>query len=132
MEIKDTLWPDLMTQEIKITPKQILAQQAAYLGEQTKNILTAEVRNSLSPGGVPTVNYDFIIFAPVLKYSFHLFKASHKLDSVYPLLLKMTIKEGIRNFGNANSESELKSKLKEIFTVPEIVEILQSLIAQSK
>ncbi len=126
METLDILWPDLMPNNTVLSPKEILRQQAAELGKKTKNLLTADITSSVTRDILETdhVLLTFRIEAPLLNYWFDLFTVKHDILRIYPVF--------INNSEKASDEEEFKTLLKKLFSKPETIAKLQSLIAQSK
>lgn len=118
----DSLWPsDIATQNF-VTPVSILKEQAAALGEMTRQLVIAEVRSSSSGA---TFNHRFTLSAPALgNYVIDLFQIQHGI-SFYPMRLDW------KNSGySLNSESELKNLLKQIFADSTTKNVVQSMLAQ--
>ncbi len=126
METLDILWPDLMPNNTVLSPKEILKQQAAELGKKTKNLLTADITSSVTRDILETdhVLLTFRIEAPLLNYWFDLFTVKHDILRIYPVFVNGSEK--------ASDEEEFKILLKKLFSKPETIAKLQSLIAQSK
>jgi len=127
------LWPqDFENVEI-VMPKTILIQQAEFLGETTQQVVKGEVatnqvvnNNDLSDMGVI---HELNIVAPALQnYKFTLIKVLHNMRQVYPLTLFYKIKDVKVKI---SSEAEFIDKLGELFSDPETVKIIRTLIAQS-
>lgn len=80
------LWPDFEVGKIK-NPKTILVEQANFLGEQTKNILNANVSTGTIGADSKTIVNIFEIIAPMLdNYKYQLFNIRHGV-LFYPLSL---------------------------------------------
>ncbi len=123
----ENLWPQFSLDELPRTPKIILNEQAEFLAEGTKNLLTAKIKVRPSPFVFDEVDYDFEIVAPNLGgYKYQLLKISQSTLSMYPCRLEV---EG--NFHEIESEQKLLEKLKDIFNSEKIKNIIKSLIAQS-
>jgi hypothetical protein len=118
------LWPELKPDEIR-TPLAILRQQAAFLGERTKNVVEGEVVTEPTSGDFSHV---FFLRAPALgDYRYQLFRAKHGID-LYPAEVWTHV------FGqrwHADDEPALLQALREIFTNEKVVRIVNSIIAQS-
>ncbi|KAA6344568.1 hypothetical protein EZS27_007802 [termite gut metagenome] len=150
----ENLWPEIKTDGFD-TPKVLLSKQAAYLGESTKNILTARVTSGVLP---PPYNpgkeeYDngyveddegqdednqpaesciklrFIVYAPMLNYQFELLSVVHDMITSYPAKLICNI---INRYYTITEEQEFIQKLKEILNTEKVQNILKTLIAQSQ
>src|SRR5258706_14676885 len=80
------LWPADIAQVANKPPVAILKEQAALLGDKTKNLVTARVvlDEEQSPHAF---SYDFFIVAPALQnYHYRLFSIGHNID-LYPVTL---------------------------------------------
>ena len=99
----------------------ILKQQAALLGEKTRQLVKDEVVTQAT--GNLFVHY-FYIAAPTLSYKFELFTLSHGIN-FYPLVMK-----SLNNTISLNSENEFKDKLREIFAAPYTLNVVHSILAQ--
>jgi hypothetical protein len=143
MEKLENLWPDLSS-ETEVTPVFILKEQAANLGERTKNIVTARVdtipmdftENSKFTFKDKGFRYNFIIVAPALgNYTYRLFSAYNDFNS-YPVYI--SVRENAEDAMQANgfrqckNQNELLQHLKEIFGDPKTIKIIQTLLSQSK
>ena len=117
----DDLWPENIADSNLVTPVSILKQQAALLGEKTRQLVKGEVVTQTT--GNLFVHY-FYIAAPTLSYKFELFTLSHGIN-FYPLVMK-----SLNNTIPLNSESEFKEKLKEIFAAPHTLNVVHSILAQ--
>ena len=132
--IKD-LWPEMELKALP-TPVTILKQQAVYLGQKTKNIVTAKIQSnidesdSLSLKGINNskIQHRFLLVAPVLNnYTYQLFYITHEIENPYPLTIfledeKISVK----------SEDEFIKNLEIIFSSTNTIKIIQTLISQSK
>jgi len=76
------LWPENIADSNLVTPVSILKQQAALLGEKTRQLVKGEVVTQTT--GNLFVHY-FYIAAPTLSYKFELFTLSHGVN-FYPWL----------------------------------------------
>jgi hypothetical protein len=116
----DDLWPSDIADTKLVAPVSLLKEQAALLGEKTKQLLKAEVITQTT--GTLLV-HSFYLVAPTLGYRYELFNASHHA-SFYPLNVNY-----ISTTTRVMSEAELKEKLKEIFASQHTVNIVQSILA---
>jgi hypothetical protein len=66
----------------------------------------------------------FYIVAPTLSYKFELFTISHGVN-FYPLVMRY-----LNNTTALHSESNFKSKLKEIFSAQHTLNVVHSILAQ--
>jgi len=116
----DDLWPENIAESNLVTPVSILKQQAALLGERTKELVKGEVVTQIS--GTLLIHH-FCLVAPTLSYRYELFTASHGV-SFYPLTLTYINPVSIK------SEAELKENLKRVFSSQHTVNIVHSILAQ--
>ncbi|MBG9375088.1 hypothetical protein I5907_02530 [Panacibacter sp. DH6] len=119
------LWPDFENIPKITSPRSILIEQASFLAEKTKNLLSAEVGGGNTKEG--RIYYRFIIIAPLLKnYTYRLFTLSHDIF-YYPC--EISFQSQIMQIG---SEDQLIERLKLIFNNENTQRIIASLIGQSK
>lgn len=148
----DNLWPDDIEASSKqLSPVAILKRQASLLGEQTKNLVEAEVETK-GTDFQRLLQHWFYLVAPALDfYKYPLFRVEHYPTQFYPLKIiwnKMstgTSPAGIalakkpslaerakaKSVLLAKSEAAFKQSLKRIFADDETKKIIQSLIDQS-
>jgi hypothetical protein len=117
----DNLWPENIADSNLTTPVTILKEQAAVLGEKTRQLVKGEVVTQTT--GNLFVHY-FYIVAPTLSYKFELFTLSHGVN-FYPLVMRY-----LNNTISLSSESDFKDKLKEIFAAPHTLNVVHSILAQ--
>jgi hypothetical protein len=115
------LWPSNIADANLTTPVSILKQQAALLGEKTRQLVTGEVTTQTS--GNMFVHYFFIV-APTLNYRYELFQIKHGIN-FYPIAL-----EHLKQTARIESEAAFLDKLKEIFSSQHTVNTVQSLLGQ--
>ena len=119
------LWPEFPFDNLIRSPKFILEEQANFLAKNTKNLLTANVKTHTGYDG--RLEHIFEIIAPALdNYKYSLFTINQKDIFLYPCRL-----EGESAY-SINTEEDLISKLKEIFSSAETQKIINSLMSQSK
>ena len=117
----DDFWPENIAESNLITPITILKEQAALLGEKTKQLVKGEVVTQAT--GELLVHY-FYIVAPTLNYRFELFNVQHHVN-FYPLVMAYA-----HNSYTLKTESEFKEKLKEIFAAQHTLNVVHSILAQ--
>lgn len=124
MTEKLDLWPDFDPKAIR-SPKSILTEQAGYLTEKTKNILLGEV--SSGNGSNNRIVHFLKIVAPSMNnYKFSLLHVYHDPVLFYPCQLSAN---GGTTYSIENEEN-LLVVLKEIFTQPTTIKIINSLYSQ--
>jgi hypothetical protein len=127
------LWPDFGVDDL-VTPSNILKEQATYLSEKTNNVVIAQVKSQpmLVPayleGDILTgIKHEFLLVAPALQnYQYKLF---HLVQGVRPYPLTLTFRGKDYEIKN---EAEFIKSLENIFSDIESVNIIKSLISQSK
>ncbi|MCE7982469.1 MAG: hypothetical protein DYG89_14855 [Caldilinea sp. CFX5] len=146
------LWPSGIEVERVSAPLTILRQQAALLGERTKNLVQAEVIED----ELQTNRFVFFFFllAPVLgNYRYQLIRISHDIG-LYPIEIKVEpsilqevqstldvrteeVEGDIARFGKESyyihvaSEEELIKALRAIFNSNKCRKVLTALLSQS-
>ena len=127
MTTTENLWPDFALDTEIRGPKTILTEQASFLANGTRNLLTADV--IVAPyGNDGGLSYRFEIIASNLNgYKYTLFRIFQGDIFYYPCNFSM----GSKSF-TVNSEGELLQTLKGVFSDAETTKIITSLIAQSK
>ena len=115
------LWPENIADSNLTTPVTVLKEQAALLGEKTRQLVKGEVVTQAT--GNLFVHY-FYIAAPTLSYKFELFTLSHGVN-FYPLVMRY-----LNDTISLPSESAFKDKLKEIFAAPHTLNVAHSILAQ--
>jgi hypothetical protein len=123
----ENLWPDdfIMT-EIR-PPVVVLKEQAAFLGQMTKNIVVGEVRTESSLNG--GFSHNLYLVAPALNYRYFLLKVTHGIE-LYPAMVVFIPEGGIDR--EVDSEEGLKSALRKVFAADKTKRVLNSLLSQSK
>jgi hypothetical protein len=117
----DDLWPANITESNLVTPVAILREQAALLGDKTKQLVTGEVQTT-TVGNLFV--HSFCVAAPTLNYRYELFRVQHPAV-FYPLALEQgSVTTQVK------SEEEFKSKLKEVFSSQLTLNVVQSILAQ--
>ena len=117
----DDLWPTNIADSDLVTPISILKQQAALLGEKTKELVKGDIVSQASGN---LFIHSFFLLAPTLSYRYELFQVTHHVN-FYPLNIRY-----INNTYQLKSESEFKDKLKEIFSAPHTLNTVHSILAQ--
>lgn len=121
MPDSDDFWPANIAESNLITPVTILKEQAALLGEKTRQLVKGEVVTQTT--GTLLVHY-FYIVAPTLSYRFELFNVQHHVN-FYPLVLGYLNKST-----SLPTENDFKEKLKEIFAAQHTLNVVHSILAQ--
>jgi hypothetical protein len=133
------LWPDLSNIAPVRTPILVLKEQAALLGQKTKNIVTALVVGPKRGVATPDEDEDykdgfvlvsFILVAPVLEnYHYHLFNIQYSITKPYPVRIFAHIQQPMAE--KVSSEKQLVEKLKTIFSNRATVTAISAMISQS-
>jgi len=121
MPDSDDLWPANIADSNLTTPVTILKEQAALLGEKTRQLVKGEVVTQTT--GSLLFHY-FYIAAPTLNYRFELFNVSHSVN-FYPLVMRY-----LNHTTSLHSEDAFKEKLKEILASQHTLNVVHSIIAQ--
>jgi hypothetical protein len=117
----DDLWPANLTESNLVTPVAILREQAALLGDKTKQLVTGEVQTATTGN---LFVHSFCVAAPTLNYRYELFRVQHPAV-FYPLVLAQgSVTTQVK------SEQELKNKLKEVFSSQLTLNVVHSILAQ--
>lgn len=131
------LWPDdIATVTIK-APSVILREQASKLGDRTKNIVVAEIKDKLSPYEATSLHHEFQIVAPALNnYRYTLFSITHDASELYPLDF-IASKDLLKEVETPDNRVYFKHEnlLEPLITVvnePEFVAVLSRLLSASK
>jgi hypothetical protein len=119
----EDFWPDDLAEVNLITPAVILKEQAALLGEKTKQLVKGEVVTQASDKGFA---HRFNIVAPTMNYTYELFTLSHGV-AFYPGSFRVS---GQSAFRTIESEEALKQLLKEVFSSQQTLTIVRSILAQ--
>jgi hypothetical protein len=121
MSDNNDFWPANIAESNLITPVTILKEQAALLGEKTRQLVKGEVVTQTT--GTLLVHY-FYIVAPTLSYRFELFNVQHHVN-FYPLVLGYLNKST-----SLPTENDFKEKLKEILASQHTLNVVHSILAQ--
>jgi hypothetical protein len=116
----DDLWPANIADSRLTTPVAILKEQAALLGEKTKQLVTGEVSTHVLG---PMFIHSFCIVAPTIKYRYELFTAAHAI-SFYPLTVQFASQKTA-----LNNEEDSRAKLKEILSSQHTLNVVHSILA---
>ncbi len=117
----DDFWPSNIADSRMTTPVIILKEQAALLGDKTRNLVQGEV---LTQAVGNMFVHHFYVSAPTLNYKYELFEISHGI-SFYPL--------NVRCAGQSNpvpDEEQFKERLKAIFSSEHTLNVVHSILAQ--
>jgi hypothetical protein len=117
----DDLWPSNIADANLTTPVTILKQQAALLGEKTRQLVTGDVVTQTTGN---LFVHSFYIAAPTLGYKYELFQLHHGIN-FYPLTLKY-----LNTTSQLPSEAALKDKLKEVLASQHTLNVVHSILAQ--
>ncbi len=125
-----SLWPDtIRLAKEKVAPVSILKKQASFLGQQTQNLVIAEVESRPSSRS-DSIDHIFYLVAPALgNYRFELFRVSGSVVNLYPI--KITSGTAEINNKTVTSENKLLRALENIFSHPKTIKIIESMLAQS-
>ncbi|WP_462250908.1 hypothetical protein [Ferruginibacter sp.] len=120
------LWPEFGQIEKIRSPKTIMIEQANFLNEKTKNVLSAKVETSSSSTSSQELIQFFKIYVPALNnYNFSLFYVRHKVI-FYPLVIGL---DGVQF--PIDDEPQFVEKLIEIFNSTTTLKIIRTLYSQA-
>ncbi|MBI4965859.1 MAG: hypothetical protein HY913_21455 [Desulfomonile tiedjei] len=136
----DDLWPDHLQTVAPYSPVRILKEQAALLGEKTKNIVQASLRISGegSSSAKPFL-YSFSIDCPALSYHYRVFSValgfepypvSFRIDGDIRKEISPDTPEGVSL--SAESEQDFVSILGKILQSEKTKKIVASLVAHAQ
>ena len=161
VEQSRNLWPTI-EQTITRTPLIILREQAAYLGQQTANVVLGEVKSQQIPNTYQVGHYFYIVAPALGSYRYLLMHITHNATVLYPTNVYF---DALKNRNLANSiidtpqnsvkmdeliynslmttinsvtpvlvkdEYEFTEELQKIFTHENSLNIIRSLMAQSQ
>ncbi len=130
------LWPeDIQTVRVK-APMTILKEQATFLGQRTKNIVTAEVVRCVS---IDMFKFAFYIVGPAIgNYRWRLFTMSYSV-SYYPLTLKLApgILQELYDAAphgatrTISSRNEFLVELRKVFAADKTLRVIRAILALS-
>jgi hypothetical protein len=140
----NSLWPKKIVEKGFTAPAILIADQANFLGELTKNVVTAEVTRVSHTGSRSLLKFSFWLVAPALQgYRFLLFEFSHQIE-LYPikilsdskLLFELSkMKDEWKYDPNSgisiDNEENLMILLSAIFNSERTTGVINGLIAQS-
>jgi hypothetical protein len=121
------LWPLDLGVRSEITPKLILARQAAIISERSQGKVRGEVQTRV-------LGRDFahtlLLVAPQLgAYQHFLIRVRHSVGRMYPL--QVSVSENDTNVKECENEQEFCAFLRGVLHEQQHVEVVQSLISQS-
>ena len=123
------LWGDI-PEVLELTPRDLMREQAVYLEQRTKGLLTAEVVLSSEPvnKGALKQTQTFYLVVPTMQYRYELFSIYQK-DAivVYPVLFTINDKRV-----EVQNEEQLINVMRDILASDKTKRIVSSLLAQAK
>lgn len=131
------LWPADIVVKVK-GPVTILKEQATFLGQRTKNVVTAEVVRRVS---IDTVKFAFYIVGPAIhNYRWRLFTMSYGAE-FYPLDLEIdpVVLQELRHVETpldatdmcAASRADFLAILREVFAANRTLSVIRAILALS-
>jgi hypothetical protein len=120
---RESYWPTDFGVEVEITPLTILKEQAALLGERTKNIVEGRVQTKVDEK--MEFRHSLYLVVPTLaNYRYFLLSVHHK-PAIYPI----QIFDGTSDREvTARDFEEFKEKLKEILSSDRVKRIIGTLL----
>jgi len=119
----EDLRPDNIAESNLVTPVSILKEQAALLGDKTKQLVVAVVDTDTSGDNF---FHRFYIVAPTLNYRYDLFYVEHGI-AFYPLMLKW---QGEPLPRKLSDEASFKAFLKQVLSSQHTMNVVHSILAQ--
>ena len=123
------LWGDI-PEVLELTPRDLMREQAVYLEQRTKGLLTAEVVLSSEPvnKGALKQTQTFYLVVSTMQYRYELFSIYQK-DAivVYPVLFTINDKRV-----EVQNEEQLINVMRDILASDKTKRIVSSLLAQAK
>ena len=130
------MWPTSITEPTTVTPPiAVLKKAAMELSKKTNGLLTGHIETAAAfptlPGSSDLTHAFFIVATALNEYQYKLLDVRHGIN-LYPA--NVHPREGLPNDLNRKAENpeKLERALQEVFASPKVVEIVQSLLAQSK
>lgn len=124
------LWGDI-PEVLELTPRDMMREQAAYLEQKTKGLVTAEITIESEPikKGTPNQTQTFYLVVPTMKYRYELFSIYQKdVVKVYPVRFQVDDEET----ETAQNEAQFINYLQKILSSERTKRIIGSLLAQAK
>lgn len=124
------LWPDDLEPKGEPSPASILRQQGYRLGARTEQVVYGEVESRYTDGKFTHTMY---LSAPYLKLRQPIVVVEHDIPN-YPANAALTFADGRRavQVGDRRSAVDLKHTLRDFFKSPDVVLLIQSLLAQAR
>ncbi len=131
------LWPAEITADNGLKgPVVVLKEQAALLGEKTKNLVEAEVESGSNDNSGNFVDR-FVIYSSLINYRYDLFYIEYPFG-FYPAVVvwdgfnvRTKVSETLTG-RKVNTQQELESTLQEIFSHEKTVRIIQTLMSRAR
>jgi hypothetical protein len=124
------LWGDI-PEVRELTPRDMMREQAAYLEQKTKGLVTAEIVIESEPvkKGTPNQTQTFYLVAPTMNYWYELFSIYQKdVVKVYPVIFNFDDNIHVE----AHDETEFTDYLQKTLGSERTKRIVGSLLAQAK
>lgn len=138
-------WPAEITADNGLEgPVVVLKEQAALLGQTTKNLVEAQVESDSEDNSGLFVDR-FVIYSAVINYRYELFSVRYPFEFYpatiwwdgYPNTAYIEVEDGdyetpIEQSRIVNSRREIEEELKNIFAHPKTIRIIQAIMARSR
>jgi hypothetical protein len=124
------LWGDI-PEVLELTPRDMMREQAAYLEQKTKGLVTAEITIESEPvkKGTLKQTQTFYLVVPTMKYRYELFSIYQKdVVKVYPVQFNVDDDES----ETVQNETEFTDYLQKTLGSERTKRIVGSLLAQAK
>ena len=133
---ENDLWPDdlLLGDGDNPSPIRILQEQAEYLSQKTRKIVSARLESRLPDKGNKKMTcFGFVLFASQIPFSYELFSLEFGLKETYPVILSDAEDFGFeQDHVEASTEKEFLALLRTIFACETTRRVVRSLVEQSK
>ncbi|MDM8558458.1 hypothetical protein [Candidatus Parabeggiatoa sp. HSG14] len=123
----ENLWGEFLQVNKTRTPYHILWEQAKLLGNMTKNELTGEIERHTKRSNLLDEGFilEFLIFAPVLDYTYSVLSVRHGI-TMYPLRISSSTGKSDK----CENEEEFLKSLKEVLSSEHLKKVIAGLLTQ--
>ncbi len=132
-DIIESLWPtNLYTPPAETPPVVVLREQAALLGQQTKNMVEGEI-STIDLGDGSLVHALEVHAMALNGYTYTLFYVEHGVG-LYPATIHRSLaaaKAHAAPLATCGTEQEFKAKLREMFASEDTRNVISAMLAQS-
>jgi hypothetical protein len=120
------LWGDI-PEVLELMPRDMMREQATYLEQKTKGLLTAEITIDSDKGSFEQTQ-TFYLVVPTMHYQYELFSIFQKdVVKIYPVRFRLD-----KHIVEVHNEAEFLSCLQDILSSDRTKKIVGSLLAQAR